>query len=455
MKVSAILLAAGYGTRMRSALPKVLHPLLGRPMVQFALEAATRVTGNKPVVVVGHGAEQVRSALGDTADFVLQEPQLGTGHAVQQVEPVLRGKSDLVLVTYADMPLLSAETMEKIVQAQRSHTGPVTMLTLVAEDPRGFGRILRDGDGRVQAIVEEAQATPEQLRICELNASVYCFSSDWLWEALKQVPLSPKGEYYLTDVVGIAVSQGLSVQAHILEDASEAIGINTRVHLAEAEALLRQRINRNWMLAGVTLIDPAATYIEPGVTIGQDTTIWPNTYLRGNTQIGEQCNLGPNTIIHNTRVGNRCKIFASILEGAVVEDEVDIGPFGHLRKGAHLAQGVHMGNFGEVKNSYLGPGTKMGHFSYLGDATIGADVNIGAGTITCNYDGEKKNPTVIGAGVFIGSDTMLVAPVKLGKGARTGAGAVVTRDIPDHTLAVGVPARPVRKLGHESTKATK
>ena len=446
MEVSAILLAAGQGTRMRSALPKVMHPLMGRPMVRYALDAATQVTGNKPVVIIGHGAEQVRGALGEAAVFVLQEPQLGTGHAVQQAEAVLRGKADLVLVTHADMPLLTAETMAKIIQAQRSHNGPMTMLTLIANDPRGFGRILRDPDGRVRAIVEEAQATPEQLAICELNASLYCFSAEWLWDALKLIPLSPKGEYYLTDVVAIAVSQGLSVQAHVLEDPREAIGINTRLHLAEAEALLRQRINQQWMLAGVSMIDPASTYIEPDVVIGQDTTIWPNTYLRGNTQIGEQCVLGPNTIIQNTRVGNRCKVLASILEGAVVEDAVDIGPFGHLRKGAHLAEGVHMGNFGEVKNSYLGPGVKMGHFSYLGDATIGADVNIGAGTITCNFDGKNKNPTVIGAGVFIGSDTMLVAPVKLGEGARTGAGAVVTKDVPEYTLAVGVPARAIRKL---------
>jgi bifunctional UDP-N-acetylglucosamine pyrophosphorylase/glucosamine-1-phosphate N-acetyltransferase len=446
MKVTAILLAAGQGIRMKSSLPKVMHPLLGRPMVHYALDAVIRATGNKPVVVVGYGAEKVRAALGDAAEFVIQQPQLGTGHAVQQAEAILRGKSDLILVTFGDMPLIRTETLDKIIQSQCSHSGPVTMLTLLADDPRGFGRILRDPDGRVQAIVEEAQATPEQLAIRELNASVYCFNAEWLWDALKRIRLSPKGEYYLTDVVEIAVSQGLSVQAHILEDPDEAIGINTRVHLAEADALLRQRINRQWMLEGVTMVDSATTYIELGVTIGQDTIIWPNTILRGDTQIGENCILGPNTIVQDSRIGSQCKVFSSILEGAVVEDDVDIGPFGHLRRGAHLAQGVHMGNFGEVKNSTLGPGTKMGHFSYIGDAMIGADVNIGAGTITCNFDGEKKNSTEIGSGAFIGSDTMLVAPLKLGEGARTGAGSVVTKDIPAYTLAVGVPARPVRKL---------
>ena len=446
MNVTAVLLAAGQGTRMRSSLPKVMHLLLGQPMVQYSLQAATQVTGQKPVVVVGFGAETVRQALGDAAQCVLQEPQLGTGHAVQQAAPLLQGKTDLVLVTYADMPLLTAETLQKIVDAQRSHTGPVTMLTLIADDPRGFGRVLRGSDGRVQAIIEDAHATPEQRQIRELNASVYCFDADWLWQALRRVPLSPKGEYYLTDVVGIAVADGLSVQAHTLDDPRQAIGINTRVHLAEAEALLRQRINRQWMEAGVTMIDPATTYIEPGVTIGQDTVIWPNTHLRGKTTIGSQCSLGPNTIIQDCQVGDQCEVLASVLESAVVEKHVDIGPFGHLRKGAHLAEGVHMGNFGEVKNSYLGPGTKMGHFSYIGDAAIDTNVNIGAGTITCNFDGEKKHRTEIAADVFIGSDTMLVAPLKLGQGARTGAGSVVTKDVPEYTLVVGVPAHTIRKL---------
>jgi bifunctional UDP-N-acetylglucosamine pyrophosphorylase/glucosamine-1-phosphate N-acetyltransferase len=320
------------------------------------------------------------------------------------------------------------------------------MLTVLAEDPRGFGRLVRNEQGQVMEIVEEAQATPQQLAIRELNVGVYCFAADWLWKALPRIPLSKKGEYYLTDAVGLAVADGLSVQALRADDPGEVIGINSRVHLAEAEALLRQRINRQWMLSGVTMIDPAATYIEPGVTIGRDTVLWPGTYLQGDTSVGEECVIGPNAIVQGTRVGNRCTILASVLEQAVLEDDVEIGPFGHLRKGAHLAQGVHMGNFGEVKNSYLGPGSKMGHFSYLGDATLGEDVNIGAGTITCNYDGVHKNPTEIGAGAFIGSDTMLVAPVKVGEGAKTGAGAVVTKNVPPKTLAVGIPARAIRKL---------
>lgn len=447
MKTTAIILAAGHGTRMCSALPKVLHPLLGRPMVSYSIDAARKVTGLEPVVVIGHEADAVRQALGSAPRFVIQEPQLGTGHAVRQVETLLRGQTDLILVTTADMPLLTSETLQQLVQAQRTHNGPITMLTAIGDDARGFGRVVRDPNGQVQAVVEEAQATQEQLAIRELNTSVYCFTADWLWGALERIPLSPKGEYYLTDLVGIAVADGLSVQAQVVEDPLEIIGINTRVHLAEAQNVLRQRINRQWMLAGVTLVDPQTTYLEPGVTIGRDTTIWPNTYLQGsNTSIGENCNLGPNVILRDTQVGDRCTVYASVVVGATLEDDVDVGPFGHLRTGAHLAQGVHMGNFGEVKNSTLGPGTKMGHFSYVGDTTTGPDVNIGAGVITCNYDGEKKHPTEIGAGAFIGSDTMLVAPVKIGEGARTGAGSVVTRDVPAGTLAAGVPARVIRKI---------
>ena len=446
MKVTAVLLAAGQGTRMRSKLPKVLHPLLGRPMAMYALKTAQQVTGARPVVVIGHQADAIQTALAGQADFVLQKPQLGTGHAVQQAESLLCDQSDLLLVTYADMPLITSETLSGLVQAQETHSGPVTMLTLVSEDPRGFGRVLRDQSGRVQAIVEQAQATEEQLAIRELNAGIYCFRADWLWQALRRVPLSPKGEYYLTDIVEIAVEDGLSVQAYQIEDVDEAVGINTRVHLAQAEALLRRRINLHWMSEGVTLIDPASTYIEPDVSIGQDTVIWPNTYLQGQTLIGQDCSLGPNSVIRDSHLGDRCKVFASVVESAIMESDVDIGPFAHLRKGAHLAKGVHMGNYGEVKNAYLGPGVKMGHFSYIGDATIGEDVNIGAGTITCNYDGTSKNHTEIGNGAFIGSDTMLVAPLKIGERARTGAGAVVTKDVPPDTLAVGVPARSVRKL---------
>jgi bifunctional UDP-N-acetylglucosamine pyrophosphorylase/glucosamine-1-phosphate N-acetyltransferase len=446
MDLSAVILAAGLGTRMKSSIPKVLHPLLGKPMAWYALQAAHQATGGKPIMVVGHGAEHVQQVLGDQADYTLQEPQLGTGHAVLQAGQLVSGKSELVLVTYADMPLLTGETLTRLVERAQSHNNPITMLTVTTPEARGFGRILRGMDGQVNAIIEEAQATAEQLTIQEINPGVYCFRAAWLWPALKRIPLSPKGEYYLTDLVGLAVEDGFTIHDIAVEDPDEVIGINTRVHLAQAEALLRKRVNTQWMLEGVTMIDPSQVYIEPEVSLGQDTTLWPGTYLHGTTHIGAGCIIGPNTIIKDTQVGDNCKVLSSLLEGAVLEDHVDMGPFCRLRKGAHLSRGVHMGNFGEVKNSTLGPGTKMGHFSYIGDTITGPDVNIGAGTITCNYDGLQKFPTEIGEGAFIGSDTMLVAPVKVGAGARTGAGAVVTRDIPPDTLAVGVPAKVVKEL---------
>ena len=446
MKVTAVLLAAGQGTRMKTRFPKVLHPVCGKPMLAYAVEAACSASTGQPVVVVGKDAQAVCDFLGDSALCVVQDPPLGTGHAVQQVQASLRGKTDLVLVTYADMPLLRLETLTRLIETQKNNPGPISMLTAISADPRGFGRIVRNSEGAVQAIVEEAAATPEQLSIRELNVGAYCFSADWLWDALSRIPLSKKGEYYLTDTIGLAVNAGLAVQALICEDLSEIIGINTRVHLAEAEAAMRMRINRAHMLAGVTIVDPNATYVEAGVTIGRDTVIWPNTYLRGKTSIGEGCTIGPNTIAQDTTIGDDCTVLAAVMEKALVEDDVSIGPFARLRKGAHLCKGVHMGNFGEVKDSTLGPGTKMGHFSYLGNATLGADVNIGAGTITCNFDGVNKNPTEVGESAFIGSDTMLVAPVKVGARAKTGAGAVVTKDVEADTLVVGVPARPIRKL---------
>jgi bifunctional UDP-N-acetylglucosamine pyrophosphorylase/glucosamine-1-phosphate N-acetyltransferase len=446
MKTVVILLAAGHGTRMRSKTPKVLHPLVGKPMILHSIHAIQKATTEKPIVVIGQGADTVRATIGEAAQFVLQKEQLGTGHAVIQAEEPLRGKADLVVVTFADMPLITEKTLQAVIEKQKSNPGPITMATVIAEDPRGFGRVVRSPDGNIQAIVEEAVATPEELKIREMNVSVYCFQADWLWDALHSIPLSPKGEYYLTDLVEIAVSEGQPVQAHILEDRIEAIGINTRAHLAEAEAAMRGRINKALMLSGVTIIDPQHTYIEPQVTIGQDSIIWPNTYLQGDTYIGEGCEIGPNTLIRDTNIGNQCKVFNSVLEKAFLENQVDIGPYGHLREGAHLANGVHMGNFGEVKNSYLGPGVKMGHFSYMGDATLGENVNIGAGTITCNYDGQKKHPTKIEKDVFIGSDTMLIAPITIGEGARTGAAAVVTKDVAPYTVVVGIPARAIQKL---------
>jgi bifunctional UDP-N-acetylglucosamine pyrophosphorylase/glucosamine-1-phosphate N-acetyltransferase len=441
LSLATVILAAGQGTRMKSEVTKVLHPVGGKAMVLRAVDAAAHLSERLPVLVIGHGAESVRAAVGERAQFVIQAEQLGTGHAVLQTAGMLRGQADTVVVFYADMPLLRPETMLRLVDAQKRNRGPITLLTSVADDPRGFGRIVRGPDGTVTAIVEERECTPEQLLIRELNAGVYAFQGDWLWDQLPRVTPRSKGEYYLTDLVAQAVEQELPVIGIQSDDPDEVIGINTRVHLAEAEAALRRRIVQRWMLDGVTILDPATSIIHEDAVIGVDSVIYPNTHIWGRTVIGERCSIGPNSVVRDSTIGSDCVVNSSVIEQATLENHVDIGPFAHLRKGAYLAEGVHMGNFGEVKNSRLGPKTRMGHFSYVGDAEIGEDVNVGAGTITCNFDGEKKNKTVVGDHAFIGSDTMLVAPVTIGANARTGAGAVVTHDVPEGHVAVGVPAR--------------
>jgi len=398
VSLDVIILAAGQGTRMKSRQPKVLHPLGGKAMILQSVETATQVSQRPPVLVVGHGAEAVQATVNDAARYAIQAEQLGTGHAVMQTRALLEGQGDHVIVCYADMPLLRPETLANLLAVQQANDGPLSMVTLIDDDPRGFGRVVRGADGTVSAIVEEAVATQEQLAIRELNVGVYCYDAAWLWENLDNIPVTqPKDEYYITDLVEMAVKQGGRVQAVAAEDPDEMLGINTRVHLAEAEAALRRRINTELMLSGVTLIDPVTTYIQPSVRIGPDTVILPNTVLEGETVIGEDCTIGPNTIVRGSQIGNRCKVLNSVIEYATLEDGVDIGPFGHLRKGAYLEEGVHMGNFGEVKNSRLRKGVKMGHFSYVGDGDMGEGTNIGAGTITCNYDGVNKNKTISAA----------------------------------------------------------
>lgn len=331
MKISSVVLAAGHGTRMKSELPKMLHPLAGRPLVMHALSAAAALTKEPPVVVVGFGEDSVRKAVGSAARFAVQEKQLGTANAVQAAEPLLGNEPGLILVTYADMPLLKSETLRHLVAMQIDNPGPITMLSVVLDDPHGFGRVIRGADGSVQAIVEEAVANPEQLAVRELNASAFVFRAQWLWPALRKVRISPKGEYYLTDLVEIAVSEGQQVRAFCTPDATEAVGVNTRVHLAEVEAILRRRINTAWMQAGVTMLDPETTYVEPEVEIGRDTLIYPNTWLRGKTRIGEKCTLGPNTMVVNSQVGAGCTLTAAILEDTEIAAMTHLEPYTYLK----------------------------------------------------------------------------------------------------------------------------
>jgi len=441
-ELGVTILAAGQGTRMRSELNKVLHPVLGKPMILWSVGLAQQLGAGAITLVIGNGAEAVQETVGDGVQYTLQAERLGTGHAALQAKSSLEGQTRTVLVLYGDMPTLRLETLQALVALHAARHPAVTLLSVLSDDSMGFGRVVRDAHGRACAIVEEAVATPEIMALKELNCGVYCFDAEWLWQRLPEVPKTmPKGEYYLTDTVGLAVDDGLGVEVLQIHDVAEVQGINTRVHLAEAERILRRRINEQHMLNGVTLADPDTTYIEPGVLIGPDTVIQPNTSLQGQTAIGAHAIIGPNSVVRDSTLGDHCRVTASFVEGATMEDHAEIGPFGHLRAGAHLAQGVHLGNYGEVKASYIGPGAKMGHFSYLGNARVGANVNIGAGTVTCNYDGQAKHETIIGDGAFIGSGAMLVAPVNIGANARIGAGAVVTHDVPAGGLVYGVPAR--------------
>jgi len=443
MRSESIILAAGHGTRMKSSMPKLLQPLAGQPMIRWSALACQEATGSEPYLIVPPNGTAIGEAAGGSSKWIEQTEPLGTGHAVLQAADRLNGETDLILVVNADMPLLSADTLRSLVEAQSTNSGVVTLLTSINEQSRGFGRIVRDEKGSVSGIVEEAQANSDELAITELNVGAYCFDSKWLWKVLANVPISPNGEYYLTDVIGLATEGIGAIQVN---DPDETIGVNTMEHLAQAEAGARRRINRQLMAAGVRMIDPNTTYIDVEVSVGAGTVILPNTHLGGQTVIGEDCRIGPNSILRNSTIADGCVIEASVVDKAVLEVGVDVGPFARLRPGARLGPGVHVGNFGEIKDSTLAAGVKVGHFSYLGDATIGENVNIGAGTITCNYDGKRKNATTIHEDAFIGSDTMLVAPVTIGVGARTGAGAVVTKDVPDHMLAAGVPARVIRKL---------
>jgi bifunctional UDP-N-acetylglucosamine pyrophosphorylase / glucosamine-1-phosphate N-acetyltransferase len=441
LNTTIVVLAAGQGIRMKSDLPKVMHPLAGRPMVRYVMDAARALEPTNLAVVVGYGADLVRQALGEEVRYVTQAEQLGTGHAVQQARDAIAGQAEVVLVLFGDTPLIRPETLRHMVDHHHAVGAVATLLTFQPGDPTGYGRIVRDREtGQVVAVVEDRDTTPEQRAIGEANSGILCFDDGWLWPNLARMRRAG-GELYLTDLVALACQQGAKVAALPTVDPLEAIGLDNRLKLAWAEAELRRRINERWMLAGVTLVHPEATYIEADVEIGADTVLWPNTFLQGQTRIGRGCSLGPGSVIRDSTIGDGCRVTLSVVEQAIMEDSSDVGPFGHLRKGAHLGKGAHMGNFGEIKNASLGPGAKMGHFSYLGDATVGAGANIGAGTITCNYDGQHKYHTIIGEGAFIGSDTMLVAPVEVGAGAKTGAGAVVTHDVPPGSVAVGVPAR--------------
>jgi len=447
-----IVLAAGLGTRMRSRTPKVLHLLAGKPLLSHVLDAV-RGAGARPVIVLSRESEPARAIVGDDAVVAMQDPPRGTGDAVRVALAAIPDGSGEAFIVYSDTPLLRASTLRALADLRAKRGAPLALLSGMVGTANAYGRVVRDASDDVARVVEVRLATAEERRLPESNLGAYAVDLEWLRTAVPRLRANETGEVFLTDLVALAVADGARVAAHRTDDPDEGLGVNTRVELAAAEDVVRGRIRERHMLAGVTFHDPGSSLVDADVEIAPDVVIERGSVLEGRTRIGAGTRVGPYAIVRDTRVGERCRVEASVLEGAVLEDDVRIGPYSHLRPGAHLEQGVEMGNFGEVKNARLGKGTKMHHFSYVGDAQVGARVNIGAGTITLNYDGVRKHRTDIGDDAFIGSDTLLRAPVKIGARAATGAGAVVTKDVPDDMLAVGVPAR-IRKKTERKEKAT-
>ncbi|MFN8635910.1 MAG: bifunctional UDP-N-acetylglucosamine diphosphorylase/glucosamine-1-phosphate N-acetyltransferase GlmU [Chloroflexota bacterium] len=458
LHVGVVILAAGKGTRMRSSLSKLVHPIAGLPMVRQVVELGRQLQPTATALVVGHDADQVVAAAGDGVEVVLQAEQLGTGHAVLQAREALQGRADVVVVLYGDTAVLRVETLRRMIAAATD--AALVLLTFVrGSSPvhdavsASYGRIDRDEQNRVVGIIE-LPGPKRYDEIQEVNAGVMVARADWLWEQIGKLPRSEKGEYFLTDLVAPTVAAGLQVDAVQPEDPDEILGVNTQAQLADVNRIALQRIRARLLDSGVRMLDPSTVYVDSTVEIGPDTVIQPNTHLRGMTVIGAGTEVGPNSIVEDTVIGERCRIVASVLEQSWVGNDVSIGPFSHLRPGARIEDEAELGNYAEVKASTIGARTKVHHFSYVGDATFGADTNVGAGTITCNYDGDRKHRTTVGEGVFIGSDTMLIAPVTLGDGARTGAGSVVTRDVEAGQTVVGVPARPFPRVRSQPAPET-
>jgi bifunctional UDP-N-acetylglucosamine pyrophosphorylase / glucosamine-1-phosphate N-acetyltransferase len=434
-----VVLAAGQGTRMKSSLPKVLHALAGRPLIEYVLRAADAIAPATTTVIVGHGADAVKARLATRTAlrYALQQPQLGTAHALQQAEPALTGQTGTVILLSGDVPMLKPSTLRRLVETHRGAGAAATVVTATIDRPYGYGRIVRT-DGRIARIVEERDASPAERQIKEINSGIYAFDLAPLFDALRGIASqNAQGEFYLTDLVAIYRRRRMPVETLLIDDAQEIRGINSRTELAEVGRVVRQTKNEELMAAGVTLIDPATTYIDSDVDVGPDTVIHPGVILEGQTRIGAACEIQGHVRIADSTIGNNVTVnnFCLVV-GARVADGAAIGPFAHLRPESDVGEGARIGNFVELKKTTMGAGSKANHLSYLGDATIGAHVNVGAGTITCNYDGVKKSQTVIEDGAFIGSDSQLIAPVRVGKGAYVAAGSSITEDVPAGSLGI-------------------
>ena len=441
----AIILAAGKGTRMKSKLYKVLHPVSGQPMVEHIINRVSETNPDQIITIVGHGAEQVKAQLGERSEYALQAEQLGTGHAVLQDASFLQGKEGTTLVISGDTPLLTTETLNNLFEYHQGKNASATILTAQAEDPTGYGRIIRDHIGIVEKIVEQKDTTPEEALVQEINTGTYCFDNQALFEALNKVGTdNAQGEYYLTDIIEILKDAGKTVAAYQTEDFDESMGVNDRIALAKANELMRQRINKMHMVNGVSFVDPATTYIDAGVEIGSDTVIEAGVQLQGKTVIGSDCVIGAHSRIVDSVIEDHVVVEHSVIEKSLVKSHADVGPFAHLRPKAEIGEGVHIGNFVEVKNAEIGKNTKVGHLTYVGDATLGEEINVGCGVVFVNYDGKNKHRTTIGDHSFIGSNANIIAPVEIAKNTSVAAGSTITEDIPEYAMAIAR-ARQVNK----------
>lgn len=443
--IYAVILAAGKGTRMKSKLYKVLHPVCGKPMVEHVIDHISSLHTAQIVTIVGHGAEKVKGYLEGKSEFALQEEQLGTAHAVMQAEALLGEKEGCTLVVCGDTPLIKSSTMEALVKYHEEQQAKATILTAYADQPDGYGRIIRGEDGMVEKIVEHKDATEEERQVKEINTGTYCFDNRYLFDTLKKVSNdNAQGEYYLPDVIEILKKAGETVAAYQTDDFNETLGVNDRVALSQAETIMRRRINEQHMRNGVTIISPENTFIGPDVSIGSDTVIHPGTVLKGRTVIGSECEIGPNSEIDNCQIGDETVIRHSVAADSEVGSRVAIGPFAHIRPASAIGDEAKIGNFVEVKKTTFGKGSKASHLSYIGDAEVGSGVNLGCGSITVNYDGKNKALTKIEDDAFIGCNSNLIAPVTIGKGAYVAAGSTITDDVPGNALSVAR-ARQVNK----------
>lgn len=434
---AVIIMAAGKGKRMKSNLPKVLHNLAGKPILNYVLETVNQLEVKRKILIVGYKSNKIRELIGDKIESVEQKEQLGTAHAVLITKKLLSGFKGDVLILSGDVPFLTIKTLKKLLKYHQDNNFCCTLLSAVLKKPKGYGRIIRDKKGEIKGIIEEADLSADRKKINEINSGIYCFNKEKLFQVLEKITTDNRqGEYYLTDTVKILLNKGLTIGNIIIKDYSEILGINNRSDLADASKKVNQKTLQDLMVQGVTIVDTNSTFIEQGVKIGQDSIIYPFTIIEKNTKIGKNCIIGPNSHLIDSRIEKGVKVWASTIEDSNIEEEAKIGPYAHLRPGTVVKKGAKIGNFVEVKKSTIGEGSKASHLTYLGDTIIGKRVNIGAGTITCNYDGEKKNKTIIEDGVFIGSNNTLVAPVKLWKDSYTGAGSTITEDVPAGNLAI-------------------